>query len=198
MLNGENNPNYKHGGYTIYKAERNSWRAMKQRCLNPNYWCYHRYGGRGIKIDKRWLGKNGFINFLTDMGKKPSKEYSLDRVDNNSDYTPVNCRWATQKEQILNSATIKWIVIDGVKDTIFNHCKKYGISKALYYKRIKNGFSIENAFKTPNDGQEKRRAIRRAEHEAKIKNCLNCGKRCNNIKAKFCSSSCFMYYRSGT
>jgi hypothetical protein len=76
------------------------WRSIKQRCLNPKCKDYKWYGGRGITICKRWL--HSFVNFLTDMGPKPNQEYSIDRIDNNRNYEPSNCRWATALEQCHN------------------------------------------------------------------------------------------------
>jgi hypothetical protein len=75
-----------------------SWRAMKDRCLNKNSAPYKDYGGRGIKICKRWIK---FENFYKDMGKKPDK-LTLGRIDNNSDYKPSNCRWETRLQQSRN------------------------------------------------------------------------------------------------
>lgn len=75
---------------------------MKRRCLNPNCDKFQHYGGRGIKICKRWLDKkNGFINFYKDMGERP-EGLTLDRINNEGNYTPHNCRWATQKTQCNN------------------------------------------------------------------------------------------------
>ena len=81
--------------------EYNIWKAMRQRCLNAKCKDYKYYGARGIKICKRW---DIFMNFYEDMGPKP-EGLSLDRIDNNGDYEPNNCRWVTQKEQVLNSRT---------------------------------------------------------------------------------------------
>ena len=85
-------------------SEHTSWMSMKSRCKNLNNPSYHNYGGRGIKVCKRWLGENGFKNFLKDMGERPEpkKNYSIERINNNGNYQPSNCKWATQKEQLSN------------------------------------------------------------------------------------------------
>ena len=88
--------NTRHGMHNtlIYKV----WRAMIQRCNNPNTTHYHRYGGRGIKVAERWLK---FENFFADMGERP-EGMTLDRIDNDGNYEPGNCRWVTHKENCNN------------------------------------------------------------------------------------------------
>lgn len=83
------------------------WASMKQRCSDKNCRSYSNYGGRGIKVCDRWLDiSNGFRNFLEDMGKRP-KYMSIDRIDNEGDYEPSNCRWATAQQQSVNKRVYK-------------------------------------------------------------------------------------------
>ena len=90
------------GRHPLYEI----WHSMRDRCLNPNHPCYHMYGGRGITICERW---NDFAAWLADMGPRPEgrfpsgrPHYSLDRRDNDGNYEPTNCRWATALEQRHN------------------------------------------------------------------------------------------------
>lgn len=85
----------------LEKRTYNSWSTMRYRCSNTKSNSYYKYGAKGIKVCDRWLGKEGFKNFLTDMGSRPLYT-SLDRLDSNGNYEPSNCRWATITQQNLN------------------------------------------------------------------------------------------------
>lgn len=91
------------GGRRKYTPEYKSWQHLKERCLNPNLRCYKHYGGRGIKVCDRW--RYSFESFLEDMGKRPNDKSSIDRIDNDGNYEPSNCRWADQSEQMHNTRT---------------------------------------------------------------------------------------------
>lgn len=105
-----------HGYAPKEKAKRppeyDIWCGIKKRCYNPNYKQYGDYGGRGIKVDERWL--RDFQAFLDDVGHRPTPRHTLDRFPNNDgDYAPGNVRWATRSEQARNTSRNVWVEIDG-------------------------------------------------------------------------------------
>ena len=134
----------RHGRVTrTYKT----WLGMKDRCNNPNNRAYGNYGGRGITVCERWRGENGFENFLEDMGTKP-KGLSLDRIDNNGNYEPGNCRWATSKQQARNYRRNHNITFRGQTKTLREWSEETGINYGTLSKRIRN-WPIEKALTHP-------------------------------------------------
>ena len=127
--------------------EWNAWIAMKQRCFNPNHKRYSYYGGRGITISDRW--KNSFTNFFADMGLKPSPKHSIDRIDNDGNYSAENCRWATPKEQANNQRSNRLITIGCVTLNVTQWAREMGFNTGVIYTRLKLGWSERDAILTP-------------------------------------------------
>jgi len=121
--------------------EYNIWSSMKQRCFNKNRLNYKNYGGRGIIVCKRWLK---FENFFVDMGKRP-KGKSVDRIDNNGNYEPNNCKWSTQKEQCRNTRNNVILTFCGVTKCVAEWSEFLGLDEKLIRSRLKNGWSIIQA-----------------------------------------------------
>jgi len=137
--------NFKHG--LKGTPEYNTWCAMKQRCNYPKNNRYNRYGGRGIKVCYDW--NNSFLAFLKDMGSKPTPKHSLDRIDNNGNYEPSNCRWATVKEQTLNRPDVNKIEYDGRVLTIKEWSKQLNISyNTLRMRLLAYHWPIDKALKS--------------------------------------------------
>ena len=123
-----------------------AWINMKHRCFNPNHKQYLYYGGRGITVCDRWLNLE---NFLADMGSRPSAKHSLDRIDNNGDYSPKNCKWSTKAEQENNKRTNHLITIVNETYTIVQWTEKKGYGETVIYNRLNLGWSDYDAVMTP-------------------------------------------------
>jgi len=123
--------------------ENKAWNGLRNRCYNTSNKLYRYYGGRGIKVCDRW---NSFEIFLADMGKKPSSGHSIDRIDNDGDYTPDNCRWATRSEQCNNRSNNRKLTSNGVTLTIAEWSMKTGIKYSTLHSRVTQlGWSDERA-----------------------------------------------------
>lgn len=120
------------------------WAAMLARCANAKDLAYHNYGGRGISVCERWLK---FENFIADMGQRPSDKHSIERINNNGNYEPTNCKWATKKEQCNNMRTNRILVFNGESKTISQWADSLGISREAIYGRLKRGATVEQALR---------------------------------------------------
>ena len=109
------------------------WNGMKQRCHNPNYKAFERYGARGIYVCQEW--RDSFVRFFEDMGPRPSPAHSIERIDNDGPYAPGNCRWATLDEQANNKR--RTIRVDG--KTVTEIAKETGLQKTTIRGRIAQG-----------------------------------------------------------
>lgn len=123
-----------------HSAEYRSWAGMRQRCQNIKNKKYKNYGGRGIKVCKRW---EKFENFYKDMGKKPMG-HSIDRINNNGNYTPKNCRWACRFTQARNTSTNTFIKYNGSKKCIAEWAKILKIDPSDLSWRNKNWKNVNN------------------------------------------------------
>lgn len=128
-----------------YPSSYNIWCGIHQRCYNANHHAYHYYGGRGIKVCERW---NDYSTFLADMGEKP-EGLSIDRINNDGDYSPENCRWADKKTQQRNKRSAHLITYNGETKSLVEWADHLGISRQKLHNRIFRGWDTERAFNQP-------------------------------------------------
>ncbi len=129
------------------ELERNRWYGMIQRCENPRSVHFARYGGRGIGVCRRW--RDSYDAFLADMGRAPSPKHSIDRINNDGNYEPGNCRWATAQEQQRNRRNNVLIPYQGRKITQAELCELSGLPQKTVEKRRMLGWSAEKIIHTP-------------------------------------------------
>lgn len=124
------------------------WVAMKQRCENYTNKNYKDYGGRGIKVCEEWSNYfTAFYDWSISNGYK--KGLSIDRIDNNGDYCPENCRWIDHRKQMNNTRRNRFITFNGETKTISEWAKNLGYSSSIIRDRLKLGWTIEKAITTP-------------------------------------------------
>lgn len=159
---GENNPRYKtgltmNGGSSLY----HSWENMKQRCTNPKHPKYQRYGGRGVKICTEWLHIEGFRKWALDAGWQEG--LSIDRINNDGDYCPENCRWVTMSENSRHKRTTKIDMITAqeirsrIKEDWYELAEEYGCTYGNIW------FIMHNLTHVPDGECAKRLKERRSE-----------------------------------
>lgn len=133
-----------HGG--SYSSEYRVWHNMRNRCRNPKCPNFERYGGRGITVCDRW---RDFAAFFEDMGPRPSSSHSIERIDNNGNYDPGNCEWATRDTQNRNKIANRYIEFRGQKKIIADWARELGMSAVCLSDRLNRGWSVEKAFTKP-------------------------------------------------
>lgn len=117
------------------KSMERIWRRMIQRCHNPSASDFAYYGGRGIKVCNQW--RESFDCFALDMGDRPSKDYSIERINNDGDYHPLNCKWATRSEQQQNTRHNKFVELNGEKLCLAEAARRSGIPISCLHSRIR-------------------------------------------------------------
>lgn len=137
-------------GESNKSKEWDAWSSMIQRCTNPKNKRYYTHGGRGITICERWL--NSFECFLSDMGRAPSKEHSLERKDNDGNYELSNCKWATRIEQANNRRSNIRIDYLGRVQTLKQWCDELSLPYIRVKARIHRGYTPDVAFQTTESG----------------------------------------------
>lgn len=127
-------PNKKHG--CSLSSEYRVWAGMMRRCTTKTNIAYSHYGGRGITVCPAW---RDFANFIIYMGPRPSPKHTLERINNDGNYEPGNCRWATQSEQCRNTRRTIFVTINGIKKCLKDWCVELGKNYDAVRSRIRYG-----------------------------------------------------------
>jgi hypothetical protein len=122
------------------------WRGVIQRCTNPKCPSWARYGGRGITVCERW---REFENFLEDMGERPSGAHMIERTNNDGDYEPSNCEWATRPKQYRNRHDNRMLTHNGETLCLTDWATRGKLSVQALHYRLRKGWSMEDALTTP-------------------------------------------------
>ena len=148
--------NFTTPGYArAHPLEYRSWRSIWERTNAVDGKHYKTYVLRGITVCERW---KSFENFFADMGPRPSAKHSIDRhPDNNGNYEPRNCRWATAQEQARNMRSSLYVVHGGVRILFMDLVDQLGVDRSVVYGRLKNGWSLEEALAIPPNKHKKKR-----------------------------------------
>lgn len=139
FISGHNHSNRKHG-HSKRSSTYLCWQNMRRRCRDQSLPAWHRYGGRGITVCKRW--RDSFENFLADMGERPDGT-TLERDNANGDYKPGNCRWATMAEQGNNRSDNVVLEFQGRRMTISQWAAELGVKWSTIKNRVKRGWPIK-------------------------------------------------------
>lgn len=132
----------------VYSLEYCSWQSMKKRCRSKSSKSYQLYGAKGVTVCDEWY--KSFQAFYNDMGPRPSKAYSLDRIDGSKGYCPENCRWATKTEQARNFKNNRYVEYNGAKILVVELADRFGINRFVFRTRVLQlKWPIDKAINTP-------------------------------------------------
>lgn len=123
------------------------WCEMKARCYRLAHQQYKDWGGRGIRVCERWRGS--FNDFLADMGERPSDDHQIERKNNDGDYEPGNCIWATRTEQMRNMRRNRIVTFNGREMTLTEAIKECGVPDGTVHGRLRIGWDVDRALTTP-------------------------------------------------
>lgn len=139
---GQSNGRYKHGGKhtRLYRV----WESMRKRCRNPNDKSFKNYGARGIRVAPEWEDFDQFFQWSVKHGY--ADELTIDRINNDGDYSPSNCRWVGYKQQNNNQRNTIRILYNGTTKTLHEWCDELGLPVSRTYYRIRSGMSARQAF----------------------------------------------------
>jgi len=158
------------------------WRQMLQRCRKTNDPSFDRYGGRGIKVCARW--EASFLHFARDMGPRP-RGYVLDRIDNDGNYEPGNCRWTTREISTANRSCSIWVSDGPDRIILSEYCRRKGLNYRTVLNRLNHGVSIERAVDpSPMPGATRLGKLTQADH-ANIRAMVLAGKLQSEVARSF-------------
>ena len=126
------------------------WVAMRRRCTNSNEACYPQYGGRGVSVCPEWDDYKAFHDWAVRSGY--CRGLTLDRIDNDGNYEPSNCRWATRKQQARNRRVTRVLELDGKAKPLAQWAEELGMNRDTLRGRLRNGWSVRRALTTPIGG----------------------------------------------
>lgn len=165
-----------------YSPEYRAWQTMRLRCTEPKNSAYHAYGGRGIRVCARWL--NSVEAFIADMGPKPSPKHELDRYpDNDGNYEPGNCRWATRSENDRNRRSNRLVECRGETLTLVAWAERGGVRAETIAERLDRGWEPERAIFTP-----ARAKAPAGQAKTYTQPCADCGSQAHGTRCRSCEN----------
>lgn len=150
---GQRHGKFKHGKSNHKSRAYDIYHGMLQRCENPKVKSFAYYGARGIAVCNEWKGEKGFLTFLNDMGEPPSFHHSINRINNNENYSKENCLWSLQVEQARNKRNSVKLTKDGKTQTAAEWARELGLGEDTIHRRVRSGWSVEECLSSKKKNQ---------------------------------------------